>query len=252
MAPRKQKRGSSPKPVKKPKEPRPPRPLNIDGHQCALCPKIVARDSRMSHACHVHGESVLFECGYCWKQFKGNKKIDVIRHMKSMHEGLDPEEIADYRENLKEEMKKLQEKCFPPVKKAVVCEVEEEKDNSEVVNETQKSKPKAGNSFAEELRADLQNGSGSSNDLQCTQCNLIILCRKNAERHACSHANLPLYECKYCNRKFSAFQQKTLYTHIRNEHKKIGQPVNKDDFHDNRDKLEVDIQLLKKKCFPRF
>ncbi|EGT37256.1 hypothetical protein CAEBREN_06545 [Caenorhabditis brenneri] len=183
--------------------------------KCALCSKILTNPYSMkSHAINVHGNLVLFECGYenCHQKFRKDNVNDVKDHIEEKNHMdqngyVNVENFKDYRKELKMEMEKLKEKCFPVA--------------------------------------------SNNSDMECVLCNFVLTRPRSMTNHACSHANFAFYECGHCPRKFNSHDDRTsVRKHIRNHHKVNGQLVSETDYKDNRKELADEIQFWKKKCFP--
>ncbi|CAL2051147.1 unnamed protein product [Caenorhabditis brenneri] len=196
--------------------------------KCSLCSKVVlSLASKRSHALRIHGDLVLFKCGYCDKEFHGPDKQDVQKHMLNNHQdsdgNVDLDRLKDYKKNLKMEIKDLTDMCFPADK------VDNQVDSHGSLN------------IGEE-KEDLKK-------FQCVLCNFALCSRRPVVNHACSHANLVIYECKYCTRKFNSHDDtRIIKRHIRNHHDKS---FEENDVTNNKAKLQEEIDKWVKKCFPK-
>ncbi|CAL2051148.1 unnamed protein product [Caenorhabditis brenneri] len=186
---------------------------------CALCPAILTdRNSMKYHACRKHSNFSLFECGYCQEKFNTFQNYEIKSHMKLKHKEQDGsvnwKKLKDYRSKFRNEIRELIEKCFPA--------------NDAVEAGKKKKRLRAGSEF------------------KCSLCNFVCQ-RTSARKHACTHANLVIYECGYCPRKYNGLERSTqIKIHILNHH---GRKANRNNFTDNKKKLTEEIDEWVEKCF---
>ncbi|EGT60105.1 hypothetical protein CAEBREN_10645 [Caenorhabditis brenneri] len=86
-------------------------------------------------------------------------------------------------------------------------------------------------------------------EIQCKLCNSTVL-KTSKVVHAISHSDLIIFECGYCPKKFTHNNTSMLRKHILNQHKKPGEPINYDNYKDNRKELKEQINEWKERCFP--